>query len=238
MFKYIIDDKTELRLLDIHHAEEVFKLVDSNREHLREYMPWVDSTNTIEDSRSFIQNCKEKHAANAGFDTGIWYEGQLAGIIGFHSMEASINSISIGYWLGEKFVGKGIVTKSSRVLIDYAFTILKFNRIEITCEENNRKSKAIPERLGFKKEGITRDGEILYGRYVNSLVYSLLRGEWLEQKNVEKICPLCGEDNNCKSRSGDCWCNTVIIPDYVLEMLPEDKRGKACICESCVEKYR
>lgn len=55
-------------------------------------------------------------------------------------------------------------------------------------------------------------------------------------KPEERICPLCGEDNNCKHNK-DCWCVGVVVPKYIIEMIPEYKRGKACICKSCVDKY-
>lgn len=57
-------------------------------------------------------------------------------------------------------------------------------------------------------------------------------------KKSEKICPICGQDNNCQHGQGSCWCDTVKIPKYVLDLVPEDKRGKACICKSCIEKYQ
>lgn len=237
MFKYIIDGKIELRLLEMHHSRAVFNLIDSNRKHLREYLPWVDSTVTIADSQAFIDGSKKKYALNRGFDAGIWYNDEFVGTIGFHSMDLSINAVSLGYWLGEEFVGKGIVIKASRVLIEYAFETLGFNRIEIKCEENNRKSKALPERLGFTKEGIMRSGEKLYGKYSNLLVYSLLKDEWVEKKKSERICPICGEDNNCQSGSDECWCRETVIADYIIDMVPEDKKGEACICKNCVEKY-
>lgn len=59
----------------------------------------------------------------------------------------------------------------------------------------------------------------------------------LKQGNSGEICPLCGEDNNCQSGSKTCWCNYVEIPDYIIDMVPKDKKGKACICQSCIEKY-
>ena len=55
-------------------------------------------------------------------------------------------------------------------------------------------------------------------------------------KAEERICPLCGEDNNCQHNK-DCWCFQVPIPAYIVEMIPETERGKSCICKSCIEKY-
>ena len=56
-------------------------------------------------------------------------------------------------------------------------------------------------------------------------------------KEIEKICPICGKDNNCQHGKADCWCNTVKIPKSILEMIPNDKKDKACICKSCIDKY-
>jgi len=53
----------------------------------------------------------------------------------------------------------------------------------------------------------------------------------------EKICPICGKPNNCKYDEGNCWCKDVVVPKKVLDMVPDDKKGKACICKSCIEKY-
>ncbi len=56
-------------------------------------------------------------------------------------------------------------------------------------------------------------------------------------KETEKICPLCGESNNCQHGKCGCWCETVKVPKRVLDLVPEDKKEKACICKSCLEKY-
>lgn len=58
----------------------------------------------------------------------------------------------------------------------------------------------------------------------------------LSIKEIERVCPLCGEDNNCQHNK-DCWCQAVVVPGYIVEMIPVDKRGKACICKSCIDKY-
>lgn len=48
-------------------------------------------------------------------------------------------------------------------------------------------------------------------------------------KKSERICPLCGQDNNCQHGQGGCWCDTVKFPKHVLDLVPDDKKGKACI---------
>lgn len=56
-------------------------------------------------------------------------------------------------------------------------------------------------------------------------------------KESEKICPICGKNNNCKHGQGECWCGTVKFPKEIFDLIPEDKKGKACICKSCLEEF-
>jgi ribosomal-protein-serine acetyltransferase len=189
MFRCDIDENTYLKLLDDQDAEQLFTLTDSCRAYLRKWLPWVDSTKTIEDTKSFIEMTKKKFVSNNGFESGIWYKGKLAGVIGFHYIDWANRKTSIGYWLGEQFQGSGLMTKSCIAYLNYAFNELKLNRVEIRCAVENSKSRAIPERLGFKNEGTIRDAEWLYDHFVDHIVYGMLAREWkvLSKRNVKSI---------------------------------------------------
>lgn len=54
----------------------------------------------------------------------------------------------------------------------------------------------------------------------------------------DKNCPICGQENGCESGSENCWCYYTDIPKEIFKLIPEDKRGKACICLDCVEKFK
>jgi len=179
MFEFVVDDAVVLRLLEPRDAEQLFELTDSSRSYLREWLPWVDGTKNAEDTKSFIEMTKKQFASNNGFQAGIWYKGNLAGVIGFHGMNGANRSTSIGYWLGERYQGSGVMTKSCKALIEYAFRELKLNRVEIRCAEKNLRSRAIPERLGFINEGMIRETEWLYDHFVDHVVYGVLAREWL-----------------------------------------------------------
>ncbi|RWZ54684.1 N-acetyltransferase [Halobacillus fulvus] len=174
MFKHTLDEHTELRLLEVRHAEALFQLTDSSRESLREWLPWVDFTKTAEDSKGFIEGTMKKFGNNDGFEAGIWYKGELAGVVGLHAINWSNRSTTIGYWLGERFTGHGLMTKACQAVIDYCFEELDLKRIEIRAATGNGKSFAIPERLGFQKEGVVRCAERLNGAYVDHYVYGLI----------------------------------------------------------------
>lgn len=178
MFERVIDNDVVLKLLDTLHADQLTELTNSCRPYLKEWLPWVDGSKSIEDTKAFIEMTKTQFASNNGFQAGIWYRGKIAGVIGYHGMNWSHNSTSIGYWLGARYQGNGVMTKACRVFVDYAFRELKLNRVEVRCAERNLKSRAIPERLGFVKEGIIRDAEWLYDHYVDDVVYGILSREW------------------------------------------------------------
>jgi ribosomal-protein-serine acetyltransferase len=66
------------------------------------------------------------------------------------------------------------MTDSVKSMIKYLFKVLGLNRIEIRACTENLKSRAIPERLGFKHEGTIRQAELNKERYLDHEVYGLL----------------------------------------------------------------
>ncbi|KMM38453.1 GNAT family N-acetyltransferase [Guptibacillus hwajinpoensis] len=174
MFKCKINEDTELRLLELRHSEELFQLIDASRNSLRKWLPWIDSTKTEENSKGFIEGTLKQFCNNNGFQAGIWYKGELAGIVGLHTINWSHKYTSLGYWLGDSFQGKGLMTKSCQEVINYCFNELNLKRIEIRVATGNEKSLAIPHRLGFKKEGCLQKSELLYDEYVDHYVFGLI----------------------------------------------------------------
>jgi ribosomal-protein-serine acetyltransferase len=178
MFSLVVNDDVRLRLLEVRDAEPLFRLTDQSRVYLREWLPWIDATRTVEDSKAFIQAALHQYATNNGGHFGIWYRGELAGVIGLHYIDWANRLTSIGYWLGEGFQGRGIMTNACRALIDFLFTEYGLNRVEIRAATDNLKSRAIPERLGFRNEGCRRQAEWLYDHFVDHIIYGMLAADW------------------------------------------------------------
>lgn len=178
MFSHIVDEQIQLKLLQLQDAEELFEVTDRNRVHLRVWLPWVDGPRHPEDTREFIRGSLHAFAKNNGFQCGISYEGRLVGCIGLNGIDWNNRKTSIGYWLASEVQGKGIMTKSVQAVMDYIFHDLHLNRIEIRAGVYNRRSRAIPERLGFIQEGIIRDAEWLYDHFIDHAVYGMLKADW------------------------------------------------------------
>ncbi len=182
MFSYKIDEDIELRLLEHRHADQLFQLTDQSRESLREWLPWIDFTRTVADSKNFIGGTLQQFSRNDGFQAGIWYKGELAGVIGLHGINWSNKSTSIGYWLGSGFEGKGLMTKACQAVVDYCFNELELNRIEIRTATENKKSMAIPVRLGFQQEGHLKQAEWLYNKFVDHYVFGMVKVDGINGK--------------------------------------------------------
>ncbi|NMH70976.1 GNAT family N-acetyltransferase [Bacillus sp. RO3] len=180
MFSFKVDQEISIELFQQHHKEELFEMIDSNRDYLRQWLLWVDKRRSPEDLEPTIPIWIRNYADNNGFDAGIRYHGKLVGMIGLHYIDWKTRSTSIGYLLSEGAQGKGIITRSISSMLSYLFTELNLNRVEIKCAVSNQKSIGIPERLGFKKEGIIRDGQWLYDHYEDLAMYSLLKKDWNE----------------------------------------------------------
>jgi ribosomal-protein-serine acetyltransferase len=174
LFSFKVDEEIEIELFQQHHKEELFELIDSNREYLRKWLTWVDKRTTPEDFEPIIPIWLRNYADNNGFDAGIRYNGKLVGMIGLHYIDWKNSSTSIGYFLSEDAQGHGIITRSVKALVDYLFGTLKINRVMIECSTSNHKSIAIPERLGFFKEGIKRESQWLYDHFEDIVTFSLL----------------------------------------------------------------
>jgi len=173
-----VEDDLCLELLRPEHAEELFSLTEKHRQYLRRWLPWLDNNKYLQNTVDFIKYSRKQYKDSTSMHLAISSKDSIVGIIGFHKVDWINHSTSIGYWLVEDYQGRGIVTKSCKSLIDYAFGSLGMNRVEIRCAVENSRSRAIPERLGFMEEGVAREAEWLYDRYVDHAVYAMLRSEW------------------------------------------------------------
>lgn len=170
-----VSDEIVLHPLSVDDIFKIFNTLDGEREYMREWLPFVDSTKEVEDTANFVNyvlQTEEKQFT-------ISYQDKFVGLIGVKDTDILNKRTEIGYWLSQHAQGKGIVTQSVKKLLDYAFFELGMNRVQIRVAVGNHKSRRIPERLGFQFEGIERDGELLINDvYTDIAVYSLLKREY------------------------------------------------------------
>ncbi len=178
MFSRRVGPDIEFRLFDMADAEAIFDVVQRNRPYLRQWLPWVDFTASPDDLRRFIGRVGEQFASGRGPQCGIWIGGAFAGSLGCHPIDWPNRNCSIGYWIEERYQGKGIMTRCCASLLDYLFDELGLHRVTIQCGVANQRSCAIPERLGFTREGVTREGEWVNDRWLDLVCWGMLEQDW------------------------------------------------------------
>lgn len=168
----------ELRPLNLRDAKALFALVEENRDHLGRWLPWPNANRNVLDSRAYILRMRALAQSGMGQSFGLWWKHQLVGVAGFNWIDAANRNAAIGYWLAQGAEGRGLMTSAVSALLRHGFRTLKLNRIEIRAGVRNRRSRAIPQRLGFRHEGNLRQAERLGDRYVDHAVYGLLVSEY------------------------------------------------------------
>jgi ribosomal-protein-serine acetyltransferase len=177
MFSCQIDENIELVLPQIRDADEIAAVVCENLERLKPWMPWATDGYSVESAREYIQRTLNEFASDGRFSASIVQSGKIVGSIGFHNFDKANRSAHIGYWISRGAEGKGIVTRCCKALIDHLFEDVGLNRVQINCMVENTRSRAIPERLGFKLEGVLRQAEYVNGRYGDWAVYAMLKDD-------------------------------------------------------------
>lgn len=171
-------DGVTLRRWTLDDAEPLFRLVDENRAFLGEWLTWVDTIRSTVEEAGFIAQAQQHYSERSSLQLALEIRGQLAGSIGLSAISAQNRQAEIGYWLAEGFTGQGHATAACRGLIAHAFGPLGLHRITIWAATGNRRSRAIPERLGFRLEGVEREAELRRGDFFDLARYALLSHEW------------------------------------------------------------
>ena len=174
MFSRVLTGSLRISLSIPQYADELFALTDRNRLFLRRWLPWLDGTMTPEDTRQFLALQVQRFASGESLHVTIFSDESIAGVAGFNSMDRTNGIGYIGYWLGEEFTGKGIMTTVVRDLIEVGRTYYSLQKVDIRCATGNSRSRAIPERLGFSHEGTLRHAERVYDQWFDHEVYALL----------------------------------------------------------------
>jgi ribosomal-protein-serine acetyltransferase len=183
MGKLPLSDTFCLRLLEESDATELHALIEANRAYLSRWLPWA-AGQTFEDTLGFIRRTREQLTDNDGLQAAVVCGASIVGLIGYHTVDWDNRSTRIGYWLAEEHQGQGTMTEAVRRLVDHALSVWELNRVEIRAAVENHRSRAIPERLGFRGEGTRREAERVGGRYLDSVVYSMLAADWQAQQRL------------------------------------------------------
>lgn len=101
---------------------------------------------------------------------------KVAGGIEFkRDKDVHAKNATLGYWLGETYWGRGVMTEATNLITAYAFKDFDIIRIQATVNDNNPASMRVLEKAGFKKEGIMRNAIVKHGEVMDEHLYALLK---------------------------------------------------------------
>ena len=169
-----------LRSLGAGDAPAMNALLEADREHFDRWLRWSGNLKSPADAERFVAGFTAQEARGEGFHLGIFQDGTLAGGVICWSISSRHRTAEVGYWLRTRHLGRGLVTRAVAAAVAQLFDALGVRRVEILCAVENLRSRAVPERLGFRLEGLRRsshpDGRIA-DRFAEHVVYALLFGD-------------------------------------------------------------
>ena len=127
------------------------------------------------DARDWIARCQLEQPP---LNFAIEHQGQLVGVIGcVAGQDIYAGSAEVGYWIGQKFWGRGLASEALSLCTSYAFEVLQLRRLWAEVFADNPASMRVLEKVGFLREGLRRQAAIKAGEVLDCVIFSLLPGD-------------------------------------------------------------
>lgn len=164
-----------LRLVKPRDARTLQHELLSNRSWLSPWEATLPGGPVSFDMRSGVRRLLQQYREGAGVPFIMEYDGEIAGQLNIWGIaRGSLASATIGYWVSERFAGRGITTIGVALATDIAFTQLRLHRMEICIRPENHASRRVVEKLGFRYEGLRRRYIHIDGDWRDHYAYALI----------------------------------------------------------------
>lgn len=172
------DGAVTLRPIRLRDARELEHELLANRAWLR---PW-EATNPYAPLSFDVRNSIRSLLANAKNGAGLPFiiesEGELAGQLNVSSISyGSLSSAAIGYWVAQRFAGRGLIPAAVALATDHCFSSLGLHRMEICIRPENGASLRVVAKLGFRYEGLRRRYIHIDGDWRDHFCFALVAEE-------------------------------------------------------------
>ena len=165
-----------IRLIRPRDARTLQHELVSNRPWLRQWEATNPEGRGTLDMRSSVRRLLQQHREGTGVPYVMEYHGQIVGQLNVWGMaRGSLSSAAIGYWVSERFAGRGITPTGVALCTDIAFREHNLHRMEICIRPENRSSLRVVEKLGFRYEGIRRRYIHIDGDWRDHYAFALVR---------------------------------------------------------------
>lgn len=169
------DEEIQLSSVQESYAPVYVDLAKENYDYLAKWLVWPPYVTTEKDFGNFITRCKRDYESGDAITFGVIFAGKLIGNISYKYINNELRKVEIGYWIAKDYQGKGIISRACAKLVEYAFTDLDMDKVEMCVASENKPSRAVCERLGMTLEGIITNAEFVKGTILDHAIYGLHR---------------------------------------------------------------
>jgi ribosomal-protein-serine acetyltransferase len=179
MFQLAVDDEIALVLAEERHAQAMTDLIARNQRRLARWEPWAEQPVTLDGTRAYIRAALDDFVRGRQISTIIALDHgrNFVGRCGIR-INPYAGSGDIGYWIDAQYEGQGITSRAARALVTSAFDEVGLTRMELRTSIDNRRSRAVAERLGFALEGVLPSGLQFRDRSDDVALYGVTSKQW------------------------------------------------------------
>lgn len=146
-------------------------------QNLRDYFPYPY---TLQHAIDFV---RMEMARTMPMNLAIVVNGEAVGVIGISPLSDVYRyGADFGYWLGQPYWGKGIMTAAAKAMVNYVFQNFPLTRLQGSVFDFNEGSMKVLLNAGFQLECIARDAVFKNGRQYHEHRFALLKKDWMEKK--------------------------------------------------------
>jgi len=173
-FKNLETERLFLRRIDTIDVDAVLEL--RGNPQTMKYIP-RPLVKTKEDALEHIAMINEKIDNSTGINWVITLKDnpKLIGIIGHYRIQPENYRAEIGYMILPQYHGKGIATEAIKAVVEYGFEEMQLHSLEAIIDPENQASEKVLLKSGFVKEAHIKENEFYDGKFIDTVIYSLLR---------------------------------------------------------------
>ena len=163
---------------------DIESIYQSCQDPLISHFTTVPANYTLEHAQSFVrqldpEGLQSKREIRFIIESNQGATPALAGVISFHSPNFNNKVAEIGYWIAKEHRGKSIGTTAVKLLTNFGFETMGWNRIEAMIDHDNEASKKVVTRAGYEHEGLLRQRVIrANGDVIDMDLFAVLQKNW------------------------------------------------------------
>ena len=170
-----------LRLPEMGDYEPWYQLRHASRDFLRPFEPrWTEADLA---RRVFVSRVKRsREEAEEGTDYSFFVflaDGARPTLVGGISLSnirrRAAQYVTLGYWMGQQYAGKGLMTEAVDAVLPFVFETLDLHRVHAAFLPNNMASRRVLEKNGFAEEGFAEKYLLINGRWEDHVLFGLTR---------------------------------------------------------------